>query len=43
MAISKRYLASLLVGTLAATPVWAADPIKIGVSQPVRLPHRETM
>lgn len=35
MAISKRYLASLLVGTLAATPVWGADPIKIGVSQPL--------
>ncbi|MDY6799313.1 MAG: ABC transporter substrate-binding protein [Pseudomonadota bacterium] len=35
MAISKRFLTSLLLGTLAATPVWAADPIKIGVSQPL--------
>ncbi|WP_323750578.1 ABC transporter substrate-binding protein [Marinobacter sp.] len=35
MAISKRYLTSLLVGTLAATPALAADPVKIGVSQPL--------
>lgn len=35
MAISKRYLASLLVGTLASTPVWADESIKIGVSQPL--------
>jgi len=35
MAIAKRYLTSLLVGTLAATSVWAAEPIKIGVSQPL--------
>ena len=35
MANSKRYLASLLVGTLASTPLWADEPIKIGVSQPL--------
>lgn len=35
MAKTKRLLTSLLVGTLAATPAWAADPIKIGVSQPL--------
>lgn len=31
----KRYLTSLLVGTLASTSALAADPIKIGVSQPL--------
>ena len=32
---TRRYLASLLLGTWVASPVWAADPIKIGVSQPL--------